>query len=310
MKGFVTNDVICNHCGKRGHSEEKCWIKNPDKYPRKLIPKNNKTRCHKCGKTGHFMKDCRAKKKESNVLAAIKTNEKQCNIDCYMTTFIDSASSCHTVASLQLLDKDTIQTTDKCVKAVDGTLVNLTHKGNRIIRMREGTIRLGEVFYADDLQYNLISVPAMAEKGVKVTFAADNAFIEKSGNKITLREVDGLWALPEEDKTLKVASLRMEYCGSANARTWHQRLGHIGTKKTNKMIKNGEIPQIAAGLDAANCENCQLTHPRRRPVPKIAEMNGNITVQVDCMLMGQTEKGWKSEVGAYVYSSRSSKIVK
>ncbi len=193
---------------------------------------------------------------------------------------------------------------------MDGTLVKLTHKGKRTIHTRQGTIRLSEVYYAKELQYNLVSVPAMAEKGVNVTFGENKAFLEKNGNRITLRKIDGLWALPEEKKTLKMASLRMQRNRFTDAETWHQRLGHIGTKKIDKMIKNDEIPQIAAGFDAANCETCQLTHPGRRPVPKIAERSGNITVQVDYMPMGQTEEGWKGEVGAYVYSSRSSKIVK
>ncbi len=99
-------------------------------------------------------KDCR-QNRDRNVFATIKTNERYSDIDCYMITFVDSASSCHTVTPLQFLDKGTIQTTEKCVKVVDGTLVQLTHKGKRKISTRQGIIRLNDVYYADELQFNL-----------------------------------------------------------------------------------------------------------------------------------------------------------
>ena len=37
-------DKSCNHCGKKGHLEKSCWVKNPDKAPkwvREKVAKNN-----------------------------------------------------------------------------------------------------------------------------------------------------------------------------------------------------------------------------------------------------------------------------
>ncbi len=59
-----------------------------------------------------------------------------------------------------------------------------------------------------------------------------------------------------------------------------------------------------------NCDTCHLTKPSRRSVSKRAEHSGNVTVQIDYMPMGHQEKGWKSEVGAYIFSSRTSKLLK
>ncbi len=101
---------------------------------------------------------------------------------------------------------------------------------------------------------------------------------KKNGTVITFRKVDGLWALPEEVKTLKMATLRMQMKGSTDAETWHKRLGHAGNKKLRTMIKNGAIPCIADGFNAINCKTCQLTHPRRRPIPRIAERSTKTTV--------------------------------
>ncbi len=112
---------------------------------------------------------------------------------------------------------------------------------------------------------------------------------------------------PENDT---VATLRMELGGKANAEVWHKRLGHIGSRKLKQMIKGGSAPKSITGYDTTECETCQLTRPMRRPVPKKPENSGKVTVQVDYMPMGHDEKGWKGEVGSYVYSHRPSKLVK
>ncbi len=134
--------------------------------------------------------------------------------------------------------------------------------------------------------------------------------MEKAGNITSLRKVDGLWVLPEEKQTWKLVSLRMEIGGKADAKVWHQRLGHIGDSKLKQMIKDGIIPREADGYTAKSCEICQLTHPKRRHIPGTAERSEMTTVQVDYMPIGHEEKGWKGEVGAYIYSSRCSKLIK
>ncbi len=50
--------------------------------------------------------------------------------------------------------------------------------------------------------------------------------------------------------------------------------------------------------------------PMRRSVTNVAKRSGEIVVQADYMPLGQGERGWKGEVGAYVYSCRTSKILK
>ncbi len=121
---------------------------------------------------------------------------------------------------------------------------------------------------------------------------------------------DGLWALPMHPKNEVIATLRMQIGGKPNARTWHKRLGHIGDKKLKQMIKSGIISNEASEYTTLDCETCKLTHPKRRPIPSIAERSGRIAVQVDYVPMGQNEIGWKNEVGAYVYSNRQSKLMK
>ncbi|MCP3666698.1 MAG: DDE-type integrase/transposase/recombinase [Gammaproteobacteria bacterium] len=166
------------------------------------------------------------------------------------------------------------------------------------------------MYYANGLKYNLMSVPTMTQLGAEVTFGHNEASIAKNDNRIYLRRVDGLWALPEEEIRLGIASLRMERSGTTNAETWHRRLAHPSDNKLTHMIESKVIPRDAARFTAVTCRTCRLTYPSRRPMPHTAERSGKVTVQVDYMPMGQMEKGWKGEVGAYVFSSRSSKLLK
>ncbi len=74
--------------------------------------------------------------------------------------------------------------------------------------------------------------------------------------------------------------------GKADAETWHKRLDHVTNYKLKKVIDDGSVLTSAEMYDALNCQTCQLTNPRRRPVPSHAERSGQVTVQVDFMPMG------------------------
>ncbi len=302
----------CTHCKKMGHRAEDCWSKFPEKISRRerQRSRNEMRKCFKCGKVGHIKKHCKASNNEEDISASLKDIKSQPTTDCYLPTYLDSTSSCHTVTSLKLLDEGTTQRVNGTVRAVDGTVLTLTHKGKRTIRPRQYMVTLNEVYYADGLKYNLMSVPAMAKLGVKITLGQCEAFIEKNESRIYLRRVDGLWALPREEERLGIASLRIERGGTAGAETWHQRLGHPSDNKLSQMIASRVIPRETAGYTMTNCQTCQLTHLGRCPVRKTAERSGKVTVQVDYMPMGHKGKGWNGEVGAYMFSSRSSKLLK
>ncbi len=124
----------CSHCRKPGHCAEDCWVKHPAKRPvRKLPrPKQESRKCFKCGKVGHLKRDCRTEKQKESTFASIYTNKNTISIDCYQYTYVDSASSCHTVTSLQMLDQNTAERVNKTVRAVDGTEITLTHRGKSV----------------------------------------------------------------------------------------------------------------------------------------------------------------------------------
>ncbi len=140
MKGLVVFKV-CEVCEKKGYTKEDCWVTHPEKKPNRA----KEIKCYKCGKVGHLKRDCKINEysgSRENELASFNVN-KTPFIDCYSRTYIDSASSCHTITSLQLLDNGTIQSTSKTVRAVDGSPIILTHMGRRTIQTWQGILCQG-----------------------------------------------------------------------------------------------------------------------------------------------------------------------
>ncbi len=222
---------------------------------------------------------------------------------------MDSACQYHTVNSFGLLDPGTIKHTSSKLRGLGG-VVHITHKGHRTIHTSQGVIQLSPVYYTKGLDNNLVSVPTLNCIGTKVVFDKDEAYIEQNKCKIYLKKTDGLWALPEKQTNFAMINLRMSRGATADAEIWHRWFGHPGDRKLKHMIANGLPPRDAAGYTVIHCHTCQTTHPRRSPVPKTAERSGEAVVQVDYMPVGQNERGRKGEVGAYVFSDRSSKVLK
>ncbi len=346
MNGLLTKEIKCDHCHKFGHVKKNCrYLK-----PKPMNKRNNyKITCYRCGKPGHMIRDCKEKNK-NEVISILSLNNKEDDCtDCYYkTTFIDSGSSCHTVTVLNILERDTITQTCKEVNSVDGSKIELTHVGVRIIRTKQEVVKLTGVYFGAKLKYNLISVKQLVSKGVKLVLGESEAYFEKANTRIKLEHVDGLWAIPEVTSSGTVATLltnekadpttrhkgsghisnhkakklveKHEKSGLAHLRTqrkwpttleiWHCRLGHPGERKLQRMVKDGIIPSEAAAYPKSICETCELTRPRKQPVPNVAKRSSKTVVQVDYMPLGRHKKGWKGEAGAYVFSSRSSKLLR
>ncbi len=300
MKGLATI-VECRHCGKRGHNEKQCW-KNPRK-----VKAWKERKCWQCGKTGHLKKDCRGAGAAGQGMAATAfTAYRGANEN---VNYVDSACSVHIVSSLDLLEK-VQRIEERTVQSVGGELIKLTHKGTRVINTKQGPLSLTETYYCQGIKYNLVSAPKLADKEVEVRFSPGEAYLQKGSVKIYLTRKDGLWTIPEMKKSI-AASLRMSRGGApANDVTWHERLGHPSRQKMLEMIHAKMIPSTVKPINQDSCSVCRTTIPSRRPIPSKAERSGQTTVQVDYMPMGREERGWRGEVGAYVYSHRIYKIIK
>ncbi len=138
----------CTYCGKVGHKEEECWNKHPKngkfRHNEKSLPPQPRE-CWECGKVGYVRRDCPKRSRKNPHISAGTMKNVINEID--ICSYIDSASTIHLVNSIDLLTDVMEIITKETVQTVGGELIKLTHKGNRILGMRHGTLQLSEVYY-------------------------------------------------------------------------------------------------------------------------------------------------------------------
>eukprot|EP01084_Bolivina_argentea_P295665 509087_1 len=314
MKGFIVFKV-CQVCKKKGHTKESSWVAHPDKKPKAANINDRHARgnkepriiCWSCGEPGHTKKECmkRSSTNPQGIAAAIASPPIMKNKPIY----VDSACSCHLMVDVKYFEPNTTTRTAETITAVGGQKIDLTQKGTVKIPTADGMLTLTNTYYVQGLDFGLVSVPQLVQRGVSVYLTKEQAYLEKGGTKINLQRVGDLWALPMKQNS-KIVALMTEQEKQANAEKWHRRLGHISTDKMKQLAKERMVPETAAQYDASRCEICLNMKPMRRSVTNVAKRSGEIVVQADYMPLGQGERGWKGEVGAYVYSCRTSKILK
>ncbi len=117
MKGFLTVSK-CDYCKKQGHNIKEYWIKGPSKRNQNKqrqrgsnLKSKQETTCWACNKQGHYEKQCWVKhpelkrerdKKPGIVAAALDPNPIKSK-----PVYLDSACSCHLIASLDSFDQHT-----------------------------------------------------------------------------------------------------------------------------------------------------------------------------------------------------------
>ncbi len=189
MKGFLTISK-CDYCKKQGHNIKECWIKDPSKRnqnKQRQSVSNRKGKqeitCWGCNKQGHYEKQCWVKhpelkqerdKKPGIAAAAFDSNPAESK-----PIYLDSACSCHLIASLNSFDQRTLKKANTTLVAVGGQKMNLTYVGATRIETANGPITLTNAYYAEGLEYSLISAPELIKQGVRVCLDKNQAYIQK-----------------------------------------------------------------------------------------------------------------------------------
>ncbi|OWZ00573.1 hypothetical protein PHMEG_00028205, partial [Phytophthora megakarya] len=133
-------------------------------------------RCHKCGVVGHLRAACPNREDGSAPDFTLAVNEL--DMDNGMAWILDSGSSRHLVNN-ELWLKDVEMHMDSCVQP-NGDPLNITKKGALTPRVtacgREQTVKLEDVYYAENVVHNLISYGTLDKKGY--------ALAERDGQRV------------------------------------------------------------------------------------------------------------------------------
>ena len=119
----------------------------------------------------------------------------------------------------------------------------------------KGTIKTGkldfeDVYYVQELKYNLFSVSQMCDKKNKVLFTDTECLVFSSDFKMpdesqallriprkgNMYSVDMKKIVPKDSLTCLIAKATLD-----ESMKWHRRLGHINFKTINKIVKDGLV---------------------------------------------------------------------
>nr|XP_025611915.1 uncharacterized protein LOC112705295 [Arachis hypogaea] len=152
------------------------------------------------------------------------------------------------------------------LKFGNSTKIPIEEKGNIPIRLKDGSLSyISDVFYAPELDYNLLSMGQLSEKGYKMityhgyctVFDNNGRFIDKA--KMTSNRMFSL-------KIQHVNPSCMSYVILDDNWLWHMQFGHFYFSGLNYLSRKG----LVSGLPRIHipncvCEICQLGKKHRYP---------------------------------------------
>ncbi len=91
------------------------------------------------------------------------------------------------MADLKHFTPNTVTETAESITAVGGQKIKLIRKGMTTVNTTNGILTVSEAYYAEGLEFSLISVPQLVRQGVNVHFSDEKVYIEKDTTRIFLQ---------------------------------------------------------------------------------------------------------------------------
>jgi len=132
-------------------------------------------------------------------------------------------------------------------------------KGTVNLDLPEGNVKISNVLYVPDLSANLLSVSAMVDSDLLVTF-------DKSGCRVTKNNATWIQAERREGLFVLNHSSTQALSAMVSKETWHKRLGHLSTGAMKKLQFSTKALK-GIKLDVEDCEVCLKGKMTRAPFP-------------------------------------------
>ena len=280
--------VICDHCKKRGHTKDKCWILHPHLKPNKfkdakayqgwegndqsgITPRPNS--CEGKALIAAPAQEEWVKKSDLDALIkALKDNSGKVlgkslhasipALNNMKPLIVDSGASHHMISDLSLISN--MKPTLASVTIANGDRVPIKGIGNLKLFSKES-----KAFYLPSFTSNLISVKkATNDLNCNVIFSPNDVkfqdietsqVIGKGGTK------EGLYLLedfiPESNLSCALSSSSSSSISISKNALWHARLGHPHSRALSLML-----PNVTFAND--DCEACILGKHCKSVFPK------------------------------------------
>src|SRR5579859_7696003 len=241
-------DGDCNHCNKRGHKENQCWIKHPELKPEK------------------GRKDERTERPKYALMATSPKRQSGPHI-----WFTDSGASDHFSPHKDLFTTLCKLEEPICIETAEGTAtgtgigtITITvHSENNI----ETDLQLNDVIYAPSMSSNLFSLAAAYDRGYETRMTPGYGVRVFHGEEVvatTIRAAGGLFRLRTPNDSYAMTA-QVTNPPELPIDIWHRRMGHLGEDNVRKLAKMVDGMGIKVRTTVGVCEACLEGKQHRQP---------------------------------------------
>ncbi|KAH9161814.1 hypothetical protein LEN26_001248 [Aphanomyces euteiches] len=150
---------------------------------------------------------------------------------------------------------------DGTVQLANGGFMKIFGRGTIVLAMNTPTgtfsVKLSDVHFIPNLQFNLFSLSRVTDLGFTVAFSGDVCHIKRNNDVFaqgskrgSIFYLDTVTALqPTRTPSIEVTSTQIALAAKVDANTWHARLGHVSVQHTAKTKK------YTTGMDLDNCKH-------------------------------------------------------
>ena len=211
------NKPKCTYCEKKGHTEEKCWKKNPQLKPKKPNKAKKAGNDQKTQETTLITQD-QSQLAEEEELAFTTSVDLDKN-----TWLLDSGTTRHICAFKELFSElrpyNTVLNWGKAIKIpvkwIGTVRLNFQSNSRAILR---------DCLFVPEMGINLLSQGLLRQKGVSINIGLQSTSLNIDGKEIAegfyRKNLTLISTIPQENAYISTTI--------SDGDSWHQRMGHIG----------------------------------------------------------------------------------
>lgn len=190
-----------------------------------------------------------------------------------VTWLVDSGATKHMCSNPSYFESISDTSSSRSVKVANGKSIPCTGIGDVILQVPGGKdVRAQDVLLVPELNANLLSVSAMVDRDLGITFNKKGCSVMDSKGSEVMKGVrrGGLFLVSYNYRSnpKPESSEVVTFNVTCDQDLWHKRLGHLSTGQMKKLKGQVTGLEIEAVNDSHSCETCFRGKSCRKPFPK------------------------------------------
>ena len=217
--------------------------------------------CFTCGKRGHKALNCKEKLKTSNpeaMTAVFQETALNCGENRGRREWcLDSGATSHMTACREKFEL--FHEESELLSLASAEKTQIKGRGAVEVKIDDGkgglNASLKDTLFVPDLRTNLMSVSKLTDRGNKVTFERDVAYVVNPENRIlaVAKRRGNLYIVPELGEEARLVEKR-----KSATLMWHERLGHLNEASMRSMLTKGVVYGVKSREMKDRLETCQV----------------------------------------------------